>query len=218
MIFDSQCMIGRRCHKLEFEPWSKADLVSQMDHCGIDRALVTHAVSVEYDPAVGNDLLIEELEGENRLEPVWVLAPHETSSLEPAADMMEKMSVNGVRSVALYPNTHGYPFDEFACRDLFDALVLTRTPVFLSIQETSWSSIRQILSAFPALRLVVTNLGWGALRYVYPMFEEFEELRVDTSGIRIQMGLESSTFRFAMAPIRPRCGAYHVELFLPKRR
>ncbi len=191
MVFDSHCIVGRRCQRLPFEPWKKDDLLKQMDHCGIDRALVKHAVAVEYDPTVGNDLLMDELRNEDRLEPVWVLAPHETSSLEPADAMMQKMSTTGVRAVAVYPGMHGYPFDEFAYKEMFQTLERCRVPVFLSIREASWQSIRQILLAFPSLRLVLTDLGWGAFRYIFPLFREFEHLSVEISGIRPQMGLES---------------------------
>ena len=53
-LFDCNCMIGKRADRKEPEPWSLEMLSRDMDHSGIAEALVTHAMSRDYDPSAGN--------------------------------------------------------------------------------------------------------------------------------------------------------------------
>ena len=66
---------------------------------------------------------------------------------------------------------------------MLEAFCRHKIPVFLSMHEfavekgTTWQHVRQILTAFPALRLILTDVGFHADRSLYPLFTDFPELR-----------------------------------------
>lgn len=128
MILDVNCLIGRRAQRARWEPWSRDDLLKSMRTCGIESALVRHAVAVEYDPVVGNKLLHEELESSSGLAEIWVVAPHETSDVEAPGALIRSMAAHGVRAVAVYPATHGSPWTHRRAGRCSKPFVATRFP------------------------------------------------------------------------------------------
>ncbi|MBQ3054475.1 MAG: hypothetical protein IJC88_00030, partial [Oscillospiraceae bacterium] len=72
-FYDSEASFGRRNVVLPGSFWKKEDLLAQMDRCGIERALVRHAVAAELDPMVGNQMLMEEIADTPNLTPLWTV-------------------------------------------------------------------------------------------------------------------------------------------------
>ncbi len=79
-------------------PWKRAALLADMRHAGIHGALVYHWLAREYDPGYGNRVLLEEIAGEERLWPCWVLLPHHTGEMPPGAEVVAQMREHGVRA------------------------------------------------------------------------------------------------------------------------
>jgi len=72
-FIDSNCCLGRLSVPMPDCIGSAKELRSLMEQAGVDEALVYHALSKEYNPAVGNRKLSEETGEHNNLHPCWTL-------------------------------------------------------------------------------------------------------------------------------------------------
>jgi hypothetical protein len=196
MLFDANCQIGRRNERPFYEPWKTQDLIQTMARCGIDRALVRLASAIEYDPAAGMDLLAREIRPYPALQGMAVIGPPSTMYLPPVDQLLQNLLSGGIRAVALYPKTHGYPL-EFGCQDLFGALAKYKVPVFLSMREADWNAVYLLLATFKGLNLILADVStWDRARYTYPLMSEFPGLRMETSLLRTHLCLEDICTRF----------------------
>ncbi len=60
-LFDCHCSFGRTGIVNPGSFHSQKDVMWRMEYYGIKRALVFHSIAREYNPAIGNRLLLEEL-------------------------------------------------------------------------------------------------------------------------------------------------------------
>lgn len=196
MLFDAHCQIGRRNERPFYQPWKTEDLIQAMTRCGIDRALVRLAAASEYDPAAGIDLLAREIQPYPMLQGLAVIGPSATMHLPPIDQLLQDLFARGIRAVALCPKMHGYPL-EFGCQDMFKVLARHKVPVFLSLRETDWSEVYQLLCKYNTLNLVLTDIStWDRARYTYPLMTEFPKVRLETSLLRTHLCLEDICKRF----------------------
>ena len=81
-------------------------LLAEMDHCGVDGALVTCAAQRFDSPLVGNGLLIEQVRDQPRLHPAWALLPSQTGEM-PEPDLLAgRMREDGTRALWAWPLQH----------------------------------------------------------------------------------------------------------------
>lgn len=81
IYLDCYVTVGRRGPKDERAAWSTERLIEEMEHCGVHGALVTHALSKEYDPTFGNRALMSELEKSPRLLGAWAVMPDQCGDI-----------------------------------------------------------------------------------------------------------------------------------------
>ena len=101
-FFDANCWIGKTNNLGPQCLYTVDDLNSYMGYCGIEKALVSHHLSMYYHPLVGNELLMNEISGQSNLQGCFVLIPHGTGELGNVEDYIIKMLGQGVRSVRLF--------------------------------------------------------------------------------------------------------------------
>ena len=71
-FFDCSSMIGRRRIKDPSSFYETDELIRKMKYCGIESAMVYHSLASEYSPAVGNQMLMEEIKDFPFFMGVWV--------------------------------------------------------------------------------------------------------------------------------------------------
>lgn len=157
-----------------------AELIEELDFCGIERALVYHTAQRFDAPASGNEIILQEIKGYERLVPTWTILPSHTGELPPLATLLQEMSQHGVRALRLFPEDHRYLLDEVTWGDQMAVLMKRRIPLFI---KASLDKIGHLLSVFPELVVITGTQGSNPLdRYAWPLIERYSHLHFETAG------------------------------------
>ena len=194
-FFDCNAQIGRYGVR-HAEAFTTADeLVNEMAHCGISQALAYHSMAKEYAPAVGNEMLLREIEG-NPVRPCWVVMPHHTGEMPPPGELLAQMKQSGVRALRAFPALHQFRLSDWCAGELLDMMEESRIPLFLDLDQTNWEDVASVLNDHPRLNLVLLRTSYRIDRYVYPLFEKYENLRIEAATYQVNYGIEEICKRF----------------------
>jgi hypothetical protein len=188
-FFDCNCMIGKRANRREGEPWSLEQLLADMKACGITDALVTHALSRDYDPVIGNQEISRLAAGINSLHCCWAIVPPSTGEIAPPDVFVREMLAKGVEAAIAYPHTQNFSLSEWSLGPLLSVLELCRIPLLLPFGQCTWEEIEQLCGKHAGLPVIVTGLNYRQLRFLLPLWEKCRNLFVDLSWFSIHDGL-----------------------------
>lgn len=189
-FFDGNCCYGRMLTPPPRSAQTVAELLAEMDFCGIDEALVLHAASVYDSQVVGNELVIAETRDQPRLHPTWTILPSYTRELGTAEEFVSNMQAHGVKALHAFPELHNYLLNGLTFGDLFELMMPNHIPLFLHRAE--WQKITELLQEFPELTIVRAGFGsWGWDRYAGPLLENFANFYLDISAFELAGGLET---------------------------
>ncbi|HOX07125.1 MAG TPA: amidohydrolase family protein [Planctomycetota bacterium] len=174
---------------------SPGDALAEMDRLGIAERWFADYRALEGSPALGNRLLAEELSGQPRLHPVWIVLPPGTGELPGPEDQLAAMARAGVHMVRAEPERHGWSLAEWCSGALWAALERARVPVLLDAAG-KWDALDALLSAHPRLPVLLTDSGYRALRMLCPLLERHGNLLIETSAYLANEGLAELAGRF----------------------
>ena len=176
---------------------SPADLLAEMDWVGIGEALVTNAIQRYDDPIIGNEQVLEECAGSTRLQPAWVLLPHQTGEFPGADALPAVLRRKGVRALWAFPARNQYLLDANTFGPTLEVLTALQVPLFVPLTEpsggmTGWALMAALLADFPNLTLVATDQNcWGQDRYFRPLVEKYPRFHFDVYEFELAGGYES---------------------------
>lgn len=199
--FDVHAQLGRDSLFFAGAAATAVDLVAAMDRAGIERAVVWHPAQIGIYPGAGNALTSRMIAGEPRLQASWSLMPPTTREVVTDSFFAE-MARSGVRILRAFPSDHRYLFRRTVMGCFLDEVAERRIPVMLSIEHgMPFEAIGAILEDYPALTAIVCDVGiWGADRKVWPLLEQYPNVRVETSLVSLEAGgLEAGVRRFGAA-------------------
>ena len=178
--------------------YSVEDLVKRMKFYGIEEALVYHSMAREYNPAVGNGMLAEEIKGHPCLYPVWMVMHHHTGEFQGPDALKIQLRENNIKAVRMFPGTseQNYSIGEWNCGELFRMLEACRVPLLIGLGQMNWNELYGLCDSHPELRIVLTDLDYGADRNLYSLLNKFENLYLETSGYKVHNGIEEISGRF----------------------
>jgi hypothetical protein len=177
-------------------------LLSEMDHNGVNEALVTCAAQRHISPLVGNPMLIEQVHDHSRLHPVWALLPSQTGEMPKPTQLLEQMRQNSVRALCAWPCEHRFLLNATTFGTLFEELIARHIPLFFDLTdggraEEGWSSVSNLLREFPHLTLVASNQSvWGQDHFFRPLIERYPNLYIETSHYELANGLRDFYARY----------------------
>ncbi len=180
---------GRGAIALPREIETADDLLAEMDHCGIDDALVWHRDSLERGFDVGNRRL-DEIDAYQRLHQTMTFVPTCCDEMPSAEDFVKQARAHGVRVFRAFPATHQFLLDPVACGDLLELFSACGTPLLLPLPEVpgGWDGVYRLMRHFPRLPLILTETGcWGQDRYFRPLMKTYARFfismnRLETAG------------------------------------
>ncbi|MFI6674605.1 amidohydrolase family protein [Kribbella sp. NPDC050470] len=144
-----------------------AGLVAELDRLAIDAACVVHSHALHYDPVAA-----VVVPGHPRLTSVPVVVPGPLGTAVPAA-----------RIVRMCPGEHRFapagPQGLAMARELAERNIT----VLLGWESASAAEIHRLATAAPALRIVLINTGYRALRELADLMDAHAQLRVDTASL-----------------------------------
>jgi len=194
-FFDCNARIGRSSVPRPEHILEPADLLAEMDRAGVERALVTHAWSLEWDPVKGNEELLRVTAGEPRLRPCLAGLPAATRELPPPPEFAQAVSAAG-GTVRLFPNEHQYVLDQVSCGSLLQALGENHVPVLIDVGQVGWTELAGLLDRHPAVNFVLLNVYYRVDRYLYPLLDRFGNLHVESGSYGVHRGVEAVCERF----------------------
>jgi predicted TIM-barrel fold metal-dependent hydrolase len=168
-----------------------------MDRFGIEKAYVTHAACLEYDPVVGNNRLLREIEGEDRLRPVWALVPAGSGEMPPPNKTIRAMREAGVRMIRFYPGRHNFAFEEWNVGDWLDTLAEHRIPVMFDLMDfMNWNAFYSAGESRTDLPIILSRTSYRIDRELFRLMERLPNVRVETSTYKPHLGVERMVSRF----------------------
>jgi predicted TIM-barrel fold metal-dependent hydrolase len=177
--------------------------LEEMDGLGVGQAMVQHVLSYQYNAAYGNRLLMEEIAGEGRLHPVWMVYPTATGESGSAADVAEALCRHRVQGVLLYAGAFrfrgggAFSADEWNLGDLLSMLEEMHMPVFTRPgADLSWSGVHELLTNHPRLPLVLREVDLASDRNLYSLATAFPNFYVGTENYKGLFALEAFAKRF----------------------
>jgi len=194
-FFDCNACFGRPIIRPIRFAETAEDLLREMDFFSIDEALVFHSMQRDDSPVVGNEILLKEIEGFERLHGTFAILPLQTGELGSPEIILEKMKTRGIRAFRAFPSEHKYLMTRTALGVLYELMIERSIPLFISVNEScggisGWYLIENILSDAPDLTLVVTEHGsWGHDRFFRPLIEKYENLYLDISRYELDGGI-----------------------------
>lgn len=196
-FFDCNASIGSPMAGLVKPCVTAADLLAEMDWCGVERALVWHVLMREQSPVLGNRVLTEAIDGQPRLVGTWAILPPQTGELSRGRAFFDELAASNVRALWAFADEHRYLLsrvtfgrflDEVAGRRI--PLLVPRTSSLRTHPSSMWRDIYALLADYPALTLVVAAHGcWGEDRYFRPLLEQYRHLYLDISRYEVDGGL-----------------------------
>ncbi|MCG3148198.1 MAG: hypothetical protein PCFJNLEI_01641 [Verrucomicrobiae bacterium] len=177
-IIDANCGIGPWGWRDAILPGDVPETLAILDYCGIDRALAYS--NLAHTPAsarTANAAITAAAADCDRLIPAFVLAPHPYDDSPQPADYVQAMRAAGAKAVWLRPKFQQHGTETWLVGGLLALCADCRLPLLVSAEEVPPDRVQQWCREFPALRLVVTNLGYRADVWLYPLLRQHPELR-----------------------------------------
>lgn len=194
-FFDCNMRVGRAGVVRPEQILDVAGLRNEMDYFGIERALVYHAFSPEWDAGGGNRKLLEEIGQCGQMYPCFVPLPHATQEMDEPAELAAQLKrLNG--AARLYPRAHQYVLSDWCCGPLLTALADFQIPILLELAQVEWNDLAHILEAYPALPVILLATSYRVNRYLYPLWEKHGNLYLEIATYQIMRGIEDVARRF----------------------
>ncbi|TFG88932.1 MAG: hypothetical protein E4H17_01535 [Gemmatimonadales bacterium] len=185
-LFDAYTRIGPATRPPLYPALSPADLLAEMDRCGADEALVSHAGFQISSVQETNRQVAAWCAGSPRLHPIWSILPPQTGEME-LATLLPAMARAGVKVLQARPAQHRYILSRLVCGEMLDALTARHIPLIL---ESDWPLVYAILKEFPSLTVIAVGHGcWGSDRFFRPLLETYENFHIDTATFELDGGL-----------------------------
>lgn len=197
-FFDSNCSVGRVAYPLLYDIPDLEGLLKEMKTAGIEEALVYHIVARDGHPPVGNSMLMETIQNNPQLHPVWVVLPHHTGEIPHPDKLLPEMKKNNVKAVRVYPNAnyHNFSISEWCSGELLSALEEAQIPIILDMETVSWEDVHTILENHKQLPVIAANCSYRNNRFIYPLLEKNRNLLIELSRFMGAGTIEDMVERF----------------------
>ena len=193
-VMDCNCSYGLAGRPPPRFAATPAELLAELDFCGVDGALVFHTNQRFNSPVKWNQQLVSDLRGQTRLRGTWAILPESCGELPPPEAFIEGMRAQGIRALRAFPQEHRYRLDGLACPRLFKLMAQHRIPLFA---KENLCALKELLSDCPDLIVVAVNQGPHSLdRHLRPLMDAFPNLRVETSGLLVEGLIEGLCERY----------------------
>lgn len=195
-VFDANIALGRR-HDKRVSVDTVEGLLEAMDGAGVNRALVYTPHAVTYDPHDGNSILINEINGEPRLEPQFICSPT-FNRLNAFAD---EVSESNVRSVRMVPGFHNYPFRDWVVDPWLQWMAEAKIPLWI---HNEWQTqlkratpylidprdIYETLKANPGVTAVLSEIHYEQFSWVLSLLRSLPNICIEISRFGVGGGIE----------------------------
>lgn len=195
-LFDTCVTLGKSCLEGVPEYLTAGNVLEVLDKHDIAEALV-HANEARLirPRRRGNERLLREIEGLDRLHPVWVLEPPKRADPTGARKVVEEMLAAGVRAARLMMG-HVPPL-HWMWKDLCEALEAHHVVCLLDFAPVRFPAtncmpdslmldrLREVCLAHPGLPMILSHHsgGLGVAQPTMPLMHRAANLMIDLTGV-----------------------------------
>jgi predicted TIM-barrel fold metal-dependent hydrolase len=190
-LFDCNVTVGSRTISRPENDLSPEQILAEFDHAGVSAGLAFHGHARDYAPRIGNERISALAAQHSRFLPCYVLLPHHTGEFPTGDALLRYLEDGGARAVRLFPNEHNFGLGETWCGDLYSTLEEAGVPLLLDFEQTSWQEVDEILSAHPALNLLLLRVGYRIDRWVHALLDQHPGLRLEPALYPLYCGIET---------------------------
>lgn len=142
-LFDCNCMFGKHAFFPRFGEINNAqELLSKMDYYGIEKALVSYCLASAQSAELGNQMMVDEIRGQERLFGVWSVLSPKRGVKEITKKNLEK---NNIRAVRISRVT---TLSDWIYGDLFKTLNRLRLPIIMHLVYKAVEGLTGYLDRF----------------------------------------------------------------------
>jgi len=196
-FIDTNVWIGKLMNDENGISVSIEELLKKMKELNIKKAIVYHVIQRDVYPDYGNKILLEEISNKEELYGVLTVLPSQTEEIK--KDMFKNLKQKKIVGFNFFPKKHNFILNKINFGDFFSELEYKRFPVFFDLSGgLDYKEINLILSDFPGLTCILTNIGiWNTDRYTWPLLEKFENVYIESSLLSLQEGgIEETVKKF----------------------
>ena len=175
---------------------TSSDLVRLLDQFGIAKAVVTSTTGVFVAPADGNQHTADTIATHpDRLLGFATVCPWD----EDAPEQLQRAADLGMRGLRLFPQHHGYRFDDDpVLAGILAVAEKCRLPILIPARiMANWSmptlDVRQIgdlASRYPKLQFVIGGVNYGEVRDALSVMRRCPNVGLETSCLQIHNGVK----------------------------
>jgi predicted TIM-barrel fold metal-dependent hydrolase len=169
-----------------------------LDRYGIRRAILSHAAARDYDPHVGNQLLLEAIRDERQFLGAAVLIPGDGEVPELRRRLAALMA-GKIRLVRIFPRSHNFLLSEWCAGPWLEVLEELHMPLAVWHTETAWEDVAAVCQAHPRLPVIVEGPNRKLLyhnRVYYRLLERFANFHLEIHNLVGYLGLDDVVRRF----------------------
>ncbi|WP_163505981.1 amidohydrolase family protein [Fodinicola acaciae] len=159
---------------------SPEGLAADMRRLGIAAAVVGSTASVWHDPANGNAEALT-VAGMAGMHPCVTILP-------PTPE--ESVDLKGATAARMYPVTHDFDPLDPAMDPLYEQLVARGLPLTVGLPDIGWPTLDALAGRWPRLPVIVSAIGYRALRRLAAVFRRRPNLHADLVNFASHEGLE----------------------------
>lgn len=188
-FFDCNCFFGYFPRPIFRAARTPAELVEEMEFCGIKRAIVYNTEMLFQSPLDGNKTLLEEIRDFPQLVPTRAILPVQTEEQPENEVFLRELKEQNIKILLAFPNENHYFLDRETFGNFFAMLSEKKIPILI---KATLNQIRDILRDFPDLILIAISQGPHPLdRYFRPLIENYKNFYFDISSYLCESGIES---------------------------
>lgn len=195
--FDAHVLSGAHpAHRTQSSTAGAID--AHLDRYELSGALVGTMTSWLHDPMAGNAeaSAVAARLGHRGVLACWCAVPPTPGELASLSEFVGRAVEGGAAAVRLYPRSHGFSAVDPVMDELYAQLVDRRMPLWLDRPEADWTDIAYLLTRFPALDVVVSQVGYRELRVLATLLPRHRGLHVDLVNFASHEGVEWLVERF----------------------
>lgn len=200
-FIDINTMIGPwRYKNLAFR--TADDIIQEMDRLYITKAFTYHSLAQYYDPVIGNDMLLKEIKGKDRLIGTVVLTNLIKVEFGGEDKLRRYLSNANIGAIRIYPIDHSFTLDIWNVEELFSFTSRYSLPVLLDMQQnmgdlsSHFNEIYNLAIAFSKTPIILLATGCAHLRTILKLLEKCDNICLDTSIFTTYRGIEEVTRLF----------------------
>lgn len=195
-LLDCNLFVGHPVVQAYESYGTASDLLDAVRSAGIASGLAWHVAQRDYDPAEGNRLLAEAIDGCQAVWGCWTILPPQTHEVI-AGDFFDRMKRHRIVALRAFPGLHRFELRRAVFDRFLDELVSRRIPLLLGIEgNIPWPVVYDLLEEVPELTCVLCDIGIaGVDRQTWPLLERYPNVYVESSMLSLGEGAMEAMVR-----------------------